>query len=526
MTEKQLTIQLPQPLNTVLWANQPHPPFEAVLTDPDGVFDTSTLNGWKVAVALVDQNGRWFPLNEYPVHRGRAVISGIRFPLSANRAEARARIAICLSHAEQTGFKVSKYLSDNILVVAMKGQDQQNVARAANTVDKPYPQPTVPQISSTEDEALRNLPLAIRFSDSVETQWYADRHFPRFDVDVYRTDTGETVEAVNGWRIGLMVVDGHGNESLEVLHDHERFLNHPHILREGRVSVGGIRFSRVSSKCGGFFRLVVAVVKPGPFLMVVSENIQILSYRLYHAPKVALDKLGPNDSLSKMKGIGSLYAKRFAALGTVTISQLAALNLEGMTDAERHKLLDSLRKERGGLTVAKLQMYVDQAREIVRRSNPSQPVGPMHVGQPLQPIALANPQYQQIRQGRRDSLMSLGSFASYGERRSSIGSMGTVATMRRGSVDSHMSVHSAHSHESHSSHHSLGGNRRGSLDSHCSASPPASPTDQEAKMNLKPPIRQALSLKRALSNEMGAMGDDELFAEFASMNPKRVKLLS
>jgi predicted flap endonuclease-1-like 5' DNA nuclease len=92
----------------------------------------------------------------------------------------------------------------------------------------------------------------------------------------------------------------------------------------------------------------------------MTEKIQVLSYRLYHAPKVSFENLRPDDSVSKMRGIGSLYAKRFQSLGIERIAQLAAINVNTLGEEGIKKLLGNLRKDRGAMTLAKLNEYVQQ----------------------------------------------------------------------------------------------------------------------------------------------------------------------
>jgi len=99
----------------------------------------------------------------------------------------------------------------------------------------------------------------------------------------------------------------------------------------------------------------------------LSEPIQILSYRLFHVPKLESDMLFPSDPLWKVKGIGPLYAKRFSELGIATVKDLASIDLESLTEDEVRNYVNSLRRDRGALTPAKLFEYVSQAREIVAR---------------------------------------------------------------------------------------------------------------------------------------------------------------
>eukprot|EP00300_Choanocystis_sp_HF-7_P012558 c17935_g1_i2.p1 GENE.c17935_g1_i2~~c17935_g1_i2.p1 ORF type:complete len:265 (+),score=48.56 c17935_g1_i2:453-1247(+) len=144
----------------------------------------------------------------------------------------------------------------------------------------------------------------------------------------------------------------------------------------GRGVISGLKYLRVSSKYGGSFTLVLRVVPPKTEKLIrvipfVSGPIQVLSYRLYQAPKLPIEKLTTTDCVSRMMGIGPLYAKRFAAVNISTVADLAMLNLDALSKSEQWKLLCTLRKSRGDMTVARLQAHISQAREIVRRAEVS-----------------------------------------------------------------------------------------------------------------------------------------------------------
>jgi len=98
-----------------------------------------------------------------------------------------------------------------------------------------------------------------------------------------------------------------------------------------------------------------------------SAPIQVLSYRLFHAPKVSSEKLKPSDSVAKMKGIGALYAKRLKSLGINTVEQLASMDIDLIGEEGCKRLIASLRKDRGSMTVDKLHKYIEDARDIVTR---------------------------------------------------------------------------------------------------------------------------------------------------------------
>lgn len=206
----------------------------------------------------------------------------------------------------------------------------------------------------------------------LEPVWYAERPFPTFTVQMTDKATRSRVDYVSGWRAAISMVDGFGRDATDKLSGSGQFPGHSFPFINGAAHVTGLRFRGVSSKCGGHFRLIVSVSQADSSHLILppllSTPIQVLSYRLFHAPKVSFEQLLPDDSLSKMKGIGSLYAKRFQVMGIERIAQLAAIDLNTIGESGLKGLLGNLRKDRGAMTIAKLAEYVQQARDICARA--------------------------------------------------------------------------------------------------------------------------------------------------------------
>jgi len=211
--------------------------------------------------------------------------------------------------------------------------------------------------------------LAMRVVDELPAVWYADRHFPTFSIELFDRSSLMPVTHVSGWKVGLSLTDGFGCDASDKMYDHIK--NHTFEILNGRATITGLRFTTVSSKFGGHFVLSVSVVLPDLAVRLVAPmstgNIQVLSYRLYHAPKVPLSQLNPDDSVAKMKGIGALYAKRMALLGVGKVRELAALDVDAMGESAFQELIANLRKDRGSMTPAKLIDHVHQARTICQR---------------------------------------------------------------------------------------------------------------------------------------------------------------
>lgn len=213
--------------------------------------------------------------------------------------------------------------------------------------------------------------VQLRVASKVEDVWYADRPFPAFNVELCDATTSQVLTRVHGWQLKVSLVDGYGRDAMDALGGQAASHGFKYTLTGGRATITGLRFTAVSSKRGGHFQLAVSVVSPEEAKLAVdtcyASRVQVLSYRLYHSPKVALDRLSPSDSLSKVRGIGSLYAKRFANMGIHTVGQLAEVDVQSMDDATQKSILEALRRDRGAMTLAKLENYVMQARSILGR---------------------------------------------------------------------------------------------------------------------------------------------------------------
>jgi hypothetical protein len=223
-----------------------------------------------------------------------------------------------------------------------------------------------------EDPCEAPLPssMELKISSPIEPLWYAERPYPPFTVDVVDLVSQRKLFP-SGWKVMVDMVDGFGNSASDKLSGTGQYPGHQFPVVNGTATISGIRFRAVSSKCGGFFRIIVSVCCPTGDQVpkpVLTPNIQVLSYRLYHAPKVPFESLRPDDSVSKIKGIGSLYAKRLQALGIERVSQLAAIDVNTIGEPGIKLLLGTIRKDRGAMTMARLTDYIQQARTIVARS--------------------------------------------------------------------------------------------------------------------------------------------------------------
>jgi len=253
----------------------------------------------------------------------------------------------------------------------------QHVASTNNTSSPGCPSSPfdLPAVSSPAPLQAPVQPLRLSLK-SVETLWYAERPFPTMECELVDPQTSQRAVYINNCRVQVSLLDGHGNPCDKLTGPAAAF-DFIFPVSNGVVELSGLRFGAVSSKHGGHFQIQVSVLPAlgiESVAPIISPRIQVLSYRLFHAPKVDFSKLKPSDPLTKVKGIGSLYAKRFAAIGVSTVGQLATLEVDTLHNASdaSKKLLECLRKDRGALTLSKLNEYIAQAREIVKRATPNQ----------------------------------------------------------------------------------------------------------------------------------------------------------
>lgn len=224
----------------------------------------------------------------------------------------------------------------------------------------PPPPPVETALETTPDStgtAGGAVTPTLRFTSPIEKTWYAERPFPAFTVEVQGDVHPDT-------SLCVALVDGHGNDASDRLSPAARDLVYPVV--NGTAVINAIRFCGVSSKAGGAFQIVIKTVDRSA-VPIVSPRLQVLSYRLYHAPKVCQEKLRPNDSVSKMKGIGSQYAKRLADLGIRRIDELACIDIDELGPNGCNQLMSRLRRDRGALTLQRFVTYVKQARTICDR---------------------------------------------------------------------------------------------------------------------------------------------------------------
>jgi len=151
----------------------------------------------------------------------------------------------------------------------------------------------------------------------------------------------------------------------------DHILSSPKNIRvaRGTANVSGVRFSAVSSRNGGYFVLEVGT-RAGDLLPIRSEKLIVLSDRLKTEGKAnSIFELNANDNLVRVPGIGKKYAARLAECKFYTIRDLGTIAGGAAAHDERMKLLESIRRDRGALTAAKLSDLLRDAQTVVQRDD-------------------------------------------------------------------------------------------------------------------------------------------------------------
>eukprot|EP00300_Choanocystis_sp_HF-7_P030561 c39425_g1_i1.p1 GENE.c39425_g1_i1~~c39425_g1_i1.p1 ORF type:complete len:326 (+),score=49.46 c39425_g1_i1:47-979(+) len=246
--------------------------------------------------------------------------------------------------------------------------------------------PTLEATSSSDQASEKTSQSNYRVvvSSPIPERWFVDRVHPKIMVELVDAATGEAATFVKDWKIEIQVLTQANSEVQQGV-----------IVRtiapwvKGRAAIVGLKYLRVSSKAGGSFTLMIQVTPPHPNISIapfLSEPVQVFSYRLYQAPKYPTHQLRPCDSVSCVRGIGSLYAKRFSTINVRTVSDLAALRIEALTKKEEKDLLSTMRKNRGDMSIARLHTLVALAREIVARSRTGEEQAPCPTPTPTSQI--------------------------------------------------------------------------------------------------------------------------------------------
>jgi len=226
--------------------------------------------------------------------------------------------------------------------------------------------------SSTDAKEAVTPPLYELHFEGVTEQFYTERPYPPFTIKVCPVETpgrpsGDVHLNAHDWKVQIRLIDGNGRYVDDKLGDDKAKMQY---LKEGVAEVTGLRFKKVSSKNGGFYRLEASVIAPDAVSQQVravrSDKITILSCRLFNCRKRSISKLHPTDSVSKLPGIGRAYGERLTVLGISTLQDLASLPVgdDSVSKQRRHEILDRIRKDKGIMVDSKFVSHIKTAKEI------------------------------------------------------------------------------------------------------------------------------------------------------------------
>jgi hypothetical protein len=219
--------------------------------------------------------------------------------------------------------------------------------------------------SSSDDEDHTPSSLTMKLV-GLETKWYTKRSLTPFQVHLVDS-AGDLYTKTDGYILCVHLLSGHGVQVDHYLANAEA-LQFPFV--DGIADVAGLRFLAVSSRNGGHFRFQFTTKGNIPVNALNSEELHVLSERLKneHKAESILD-LGPDDPLVRVPGIGKKYAAKLSEQGLVTVRDLADIDSSPSARGKRLDILNSVRKDRGALTEAKLVELLRDARTVVKRDS-------------------------------------------------------------------------------------------------------------------------------------------------------------
>lgn len=140
----------------------------------------------------------------------------------------------------------------------------------------------------------------------------------------------------------------------------------------GVATVSGLKFTKVTSQHGGWFRLEFLSRATLPCR---SPQIVIRCNRMKSDAKAESEsELLPDDDILRIPGMGKAYRKRWKELNFHTIRDLSQIEISAQSRTVRKSLLEKLRKDRGALTEDRLSKILSLARRVVARHAPDEPL--------------------------------------------------------------------------------------------------------------------------------------------------------
>jgi len=204
--------------------------------------------------------------------------------------------------------------------------------------------------------------------DGLKLKWFTVSPHPTFTVKLIHTATGQMVTPLEAFKqdLHLRAINGYDHYDDSILDPDSRCF--PFV--DGVATISGLRFAKVTSQQGGWFRLEFSCTASVPF---TSQRIIIRCNRMKSDAKAETEaELHPDDDICRISGMGKSYSKRWKELGFHCVRDLAKVDMSASTRTARRVLLEKLRKDRGSLTEDRLNKLIALAHRVVRRCTSSE----------------------------------------------------------------------------------------------------------------------------------------------------------
>lgn len=246
-----------------------------------------------------------------------------------------------------------------VIIHLVRHRDPGNPNWLPNMPDSPNSCP----VTDSPQSAVPRLQLRI---SNIETTWFTKRPYPSFVVEVV-DEHGQVMTRTPHWRLRLRLLSATG---LYV----DRFLNSPSLdfaVNAGRATISGLKFSAVTSRNGGHFRLEFGLRSPDSegILPVLSAPLRILSERLKNELKAtSTSELRSSDPIVRVPGIGKRYTTKLAERGFHTLFDLRGAFDKSNPDQAKamsmKEFLSEIERDRGTLTCARITNILDSASQV------------------------------------------------------------------------------------------------------------------------------------------------------------------
>lgn len=174
-----------------------------------------------------------------------------------------------------------------------------------------------------------------------------------------------TAKGILNQDVRVRAINGHGKHDDSILDPESRIFP----LVDGVATISSLKFAKVTSQHGGWFRLEFSCAGALPY---ISPRIVLRCNRMKSDAKAETEEeLYADDDIGRIPGMGKSYSKRWKELGFHSVRDLAKVDVSAQTRAARLALLEKLRRDRGSLTEDRLNKLLALAHRVVNRHSPA-----------------------------------------------------------------------------------------------------------------------------------------------------------